>query len=283
MPIIYLDHNVLVGIAGQPRWGDADAELHRFLELLDQGAQISLSAWHAYELAEAADRNNVDQYCAFVDRFPFVWANNPTAIKKEELEQYLARSRGDLGRPARPFSGSVTQMWASYGTRGLVIGETFTGTVHALRDNQNAMNNVRRAVNETPRAIETARRALDAGLWERTQPVIDAAYFATILGCAATDARVTALTTDIVNVCRVCPAVAVENELSRQRVIDRFRPTRSHAADLQHAIVGLAYASGFVSDDRQLSEHCRVVSERLRLAAHLSRRVTGLPPDIGAP
>jgi hypothetical protein len=63
---IYLDHNVLVGIAGRPRWPDADAELTKLAALAHCGVQWVLSAIHIYELARSGDDRNVAECCKLV-------------------------------------------------------------------------------------------------------------------------------------------------------------------------------------------------------------------------
>ena len=70
--------------------------------------------------------------------------------------------------------------------------------------------------------------------------------------------------------------VAVEHVLTSVRVTDGFTPEPGHALDLQHALPGLSYCDGFVTDDGNLWENSRIVIQKMRIAVQLARRVMGI-------
>src|SRR5271155_2903327 len=115
---IYLDHNVVVGVAGLPAWPDAESERECIQRLQTQGVRFVLSAWHMYELAKSGDAENVRRCCEFVEELKPLWAKNPLAVKRWELDRFLSQlsDRKAIARPPiSPFGDSVDSLWASYG------------------------------------------------------------------------------------------------------------------------------------------------------------------------
>jgi hypothetical protein len=98
-PTIYLDHNVVVGVAGRPGWADAPSERERIQSLQSQGVQFVLSAWHKYELAKSEDLDNVRSYCQFVEALKPLRAKNPLAVKRAELQRFLDHPRASAEMP----------------------------------------------------------------------------------------------------------------------------------------------------------------------------------------
>lgn len=277
-PAIYLDHNVIVGVAGLPAWADAESERACIERLQTQGVRFVLSAWHMYELAKSGDVDNVRRYCAFVEALQPLWANNPIAVKRAELRRFLDPSLGSMATdiPAiRPFSESVDDMWASYGESG-ILGETFSGVVRAFQADPSFLREINEAADLTPDAIVTGRRAHQDGRLKQAEPIIDREYFADLLECEPSDPRVNGLLENIKSVYRACPTIAVEDILTHVRVKESFTPRAAHASDLQHALIALAYCTAFVTDDKNLLENARVTLNKLSLLTQLNRRPTGV-------
>jgi len=275
---IYLDHNVIVGVAGLPAWTDAESELACIERLRAQGVRFVLSAWHMYELAKSGDVDNVRRYCAFVEALQPLWANNPIAVKRAELLRFLGPSLGSTATDMptiEPFSDSVDDMWASYGESG-IQSESFSGVVRALQADPGFLREINEAANLTPEAIVTGRRAHQDGRLKQAEPIIDREYFAGLLQCEPSDPRVNELLDDIKAVYCACPAIAVEDIITHVRVKESFTPRAAHASDLQHTLIALAYCTAFVTDDKNLLENARVTRNKLSLPTQLSRRPTGV-------
>lgn len=156
-------------------------------------------------------------------------------------------------------------------------GETFRGLVQALRSNPSYVETIRSAAKETPAAISGAREPWKRETLKQLQPQLDREHLAIILGCKPDDSVITGLMEKLADVYRCCPAVAAEEHLTRVRLNDSFKPLESHAADLMHAVPGIAYCDYFVSRDSQLREHCRIVIRR----AGLNCEVTAHIREIG--
>jgi hypothetical protein len=61
-----------------------------------------------YELAKSEDLDNVRSYCQFVEALKPLWAKNPLAVKRAELQRFLDHPRVSAETPTiSPFSDSV--------------------------------------------------------------------------------------------------------------------------------------------------------------------------------
>lgn len=77
------------------------------------------------------------------------------------------------------------------------------------------------------------------------------------------------------------PTIAVEEALGQIRLNDSFTPEPSDASDLQHALTPLAHCDYFVTDDRQLREHCRIAVKKLKLKCQVVKSVEEVPIQGG--
>jgi hypothetical protein len=272
---IYLDHNVLVGVAGNPRWTDSETEILSIERIRSHGVKFVLSAWHMYELARSEDTEHRRLYCEFVEMLQPLWAKNPIAVKRAELERFISYAPGS-GVPEMPpihaFTATVDEMWSSYGEVG-ITGQTFAGVVDALRADPSFLQAVADAAELTPDAILTGRRAHEDGRLKASEPIIDREYFAHLLQSSQDDQQVDRLLKNTKAVYRFCPTIAVEDTLTHVRIKDGFTPRAAHAADLQHALSGIPYCDGFVTDDKSLFENSRVTLKTLKLPTQLLRRI----------
>lgn len=240
------------------------------MALLDAGYRVVLSAWHAYELAKSENTYHVDACCAFIEQLDPLWLSNNNFVKREEITRFLKRARGKGDHQVRAFNQTVSQMWATYG--GIVlIGETFTGTVAALRATPGAIDEINTAAAETPGAIRVAREAQERGYNFDAAPIFDREYFSAFIDPADHDG-LDYVMNHRTEVYASCPAVAVDDMLARIRVSEKFVPQAADAADLQHALAALAYCDYFVSDDKRLARHCGEAVERCGLACSVHRK-----------
>jgi hypothetical protein len=182
---IYLDHNVIVGIAGNPRWSDSESELVCVERIKAHGIRFVLSAWHMYELARSEDAEHRRRCCEFVEALQPLWAKNPISVKRAEIQRFLSIDPGsDALEPSaiNAFSDSVDNMWSSYGESG-ITDQTFTSVVDALRADPVYLQSVIDAAELTPDAILTGRQARQDGRLSAAEPIIDRQYFADMLDC----------------------------------------------------------------------------------------------------
>ena len=274
MPTIYLDHNIIAIAAGLPLKPTAPDVRARIGALLHAGHRFALSAWNAFELAQSQQQDHVHSCCAFIESINPIWVSNGNYVKRKELKRFLSGAP-DHRIPA--LSNLVSQMWATYGDGAAVtIGETFTNTVRELRGAPEALATVQAAARMTPEAIEIGRQARDDGRLAANADIVDREYFAMLLGSIDRDA-LDHVMGRLREVLAACPAIAVENRLTQIRVSENFNPEPGDAADLQHAIVGLAYCDHFVSDDKMLVEHCRRAVRDCGLRCGVHRSVAEVP------
>jgi hypothetical protein len=279
MSLIYIDYNILVGVAGLPASQNSAAWRVAISTLADSGHRFVVSAWHAYELAKSDRQDHVDSCCEFVEALNPLWMSNNVFVKREEIAQCLqCIMRGEHGNAAHPsnaFNQTIAQMWATYG--GIVIvGETFRNMVQALRDTPGALDEINAAAAETPGAIMDARDALAGRRMAADGDIVDREYFATLIDAANPDLIELAVRHKT-QVLQMCPTIAVEEQLTQIRVRESFTPRNSDAADLQHALVALAYCDYFVSDDKKLSLHSKEAVHKCGLPCSVHRNPTTIP------
>lgn len=244
-------------------------EDHLF-QVLAHDSRVTLSAWHMYELSGSNQPGHIESCIRLVERLNPLWLSNPAYVKSEELKGFLVAEweASNLNSHPNPaFNTAVSQMWSTYGDA--FVGETFADTVNAWVNNPSLRDLIKDEIRQTPKAILTAREAMRDGRATKCQPIIDREYFKSLVGRAGSDA-IDFLADNTQRVLSTCPAIAIEDYLTRIRATDSFNPKESDAPDLQHAIVGVAYCDHFVSDDRRLVGHCR-----------RSARQAGVPCSVG--
>lgn len=277
MRSIYLDYNLIAIMAGRTRQNAAQLEnhLHKFR---GGGDRIALSAWHALELSRSNDDGHIQACIELVDRLEPVWLSNPSYVKTEEIKKFLATEFGSRrfqphSNPA--FNVTVSQMWSTYGET--IVGETFSHTVWALHNHAPSRETIDNAVRQTPKAILIGREAMKNGRGKTYEAIIDREYFASLAPRGASSGEIDCLVANVSRVLETCPAIAVEDYLTRIRATESFVPEESDAADLQHATLAVAYCDYFSSDDKMLLEHCRRTVRQLGIDCTLVRSPMDLP------
>lgn len=273
MATIYVDYNLIVIAAGIPVHADAEKIQGAFFSLAERGFRFALSAWHAYELARSKSQEQVDACCTFIEKLDPIWMSNGNYVKRKELAHFLSKKDGLMIKPKplneQAFNTEVSQMWSTYGGP-VLVGETFRDAVHAIKKTPGALSLIDAAAKETPGAILTGRAAVANGQLGDTELIIDQEYFTHLIEPFSPESLAYVLAHQQ-EVLKTCPAIAVEEALSQIRVRTQFRPEHGDAADLQHAIVGLAYCDGFISADKMLLDHCKQATNATGLARGLYR------------
>jgi hypothetical protein len=277
--VIYLDYNVVASTAGVPRQADAQQEREAIIALKLRGARFALSAWSAYELARSADQNHVRECCDFVEWLSPLWVSNASFLIQRELAQYLATRQTPNGDSrslsALALNETIAQMWSTFGVAAS-RDESFRNVVRELKRSPTYIDHVATAASATVDAIKTARLAREDGRADRLRSTIDRTVFADRLGCAPGDERISFLMDNLASLYRKSPVLAIEDQLSEHRAKERFAPKDSDAADLQHAMAALGYCDCFVTRDKQLGEHCRILVKQLNLPCKIHPRVANV-------
>jgi len=272
MPTVYLDYNIIAKVAGFPVSPVAEAWREAIKRLSGMGYHFALSGWHAYELAKSDNEQHVDACCRFVEEVSPIWLSNNIFVKRDELARFRGSMDGNAGQPVRAFNQVISQMWATHGPF-VIIGESFRNTVEALRISPGALEEINNAASETPRAIQDSRDALAEGRYALSQNIVDRVYFADLVNRHDTE-YLEYILDHIDQVFLECPTIAIEEQLTKIRVRDNFQPTDSDAADLQHALVALAYCDHFVSDDKRLVRHSKEAVQTCGLPCYVHRNPT---------
>ena len=278
MNTVYIDYNLVVIMARRTRENAERLREHVF-QLVDNNYRVALSAWHAVELAQSDDPDHIHSCTELVDRFQPLWLSNPAYVKCEELKGFLGSEWEDTNLKPHPnpaFNTTISQMWATYSSEAFV-GETFAGTVNALHKNPSARKPIDDAVRQTPQAILIGREAMRDGRAIKYKPIVDREYFKSLLPPRAGVGAIDYLVDNVERVLEACPAVAIEDYLTRIRASESFTPKESDAADLQHAVVAVAYCDHFVSDDKKLVEHCRRSAEQASVGCKVGRNLLDIP------
>ncbi len=304
MATIYLDHNIIAGIAGIPGVSDAPDLLKHVKLLQAHGHRFVLSAWNMYELARSNNQQHIDQCCRFVENLDPLWVSDSTKVKRQEVDRFLQPEFDKIGpvrnRNFSPFNATVPEMWGSFGERGRP-DETFTSSVATLRAHPVFLADVDRSAKVTPEAILIGRQAQTDGRAKLLQGVIDREHLELFLPGAGSEWRdrlvarlypagatplepsersewLDYLMATHRKLLAASPALAVEEAMSKLRVRESFTPEPADAADLQHAMVPLGYCDYFVTNDGQLAEHCIAVIRQRKLACKVLRSLKLVAP-----
>lgn len=274
---IYLDYN-LIAIAGGKTRPDAELPERRLIDLRERGDSLVLSAWHALELSRSNEPDHIEGCIDLVERLDPVWLSNPSYVKTEELKKFIATEMGlerFQSHPNPAFDKLVSQMWSTYGDA--FVGETFANTVRALQSGRGAQEIIDKAVNQSMDAIRVGRETWKDGRMKSNEAIIDRAYFASLAPRSSTSSDIDKIADKVSHVIETCPAIAVEDHLTRIRATESFVPTRSDAIDSQHATIAVAYCDYFVSDDKMLMEQCKRVAGTVGVNCVPLRRPMEIP------
>lgn len=276
MPTVYLDYNIIAKVAGLPPDQHAGEWRTAIKRLSEAGYRFALSAWHGYELAKSLNHDHVKACCDFVEEINPIWLSDSCFVRREEIENFLnVAYRGNAAGgklPNAAFNQTFSQMWSTFGGE-VIVNDSFRHMVQELRSTPGAIDEIKEAAAETPAAILTGREAQKDGRYAAYAPIIDREFYRDLVNPREAGALEFILKHNN-EMLSMCPAIAIEDELTRIRVHERFKPADSDAPDLQHALVGVAYCDYFVTDDGMLFEHCRQAAERCDLPCRVHRNPT---------
>lgn len=279
MKTVYIDYNVIVDIAGIRASPDANRLVDHVGLLRGNKYRFVLSAWHAVELARSNRPEHVRSCVEFIHGLKPLWLSDSFFVKTEEIRRFL-QQEGDSTETqphdAVPAMNEyVSQMWSTYGGP-VFVGESFGDFVEALRTTPGALETVIAAAHKTPNAIRSGREAMKDGRVSTYENIVDREYFDALVGPGDGDA-VDYILANKDRVLETCTAIAIEEHLTTVRINDAFKPKVSDAADLQHAIVGLAYCDHFVSGDKKLRQHSKVALKKAGVTCGIHRQMSDIP------
>jgi hypothetical protein len=131
MPRVYLDHNIVTRLAVERVAAPPGLEYAAIRTLLEAGrVTFVLSALSLYEIARSTIDDHVANSIALLDELPLEWLSNPVYLQKQELKRHIARQ---LRRPIPslfdPMNRTMAQLWSTYGTENILIGETLADCI----------------------------------------------------------------------------------------------------------------------------------------------------------
>ncbi|VBS33527.1 Uncharacterised protein [Burkholderia pseudomallei] len=272
--LVYLDHNILTWLVEQQSANRENVEYQQSLALLrENDTTVVLSAVSLYEIANSNNERHVALSIELLEELSPLWLSNSVYLQTEELRRYITHKlRGPALQPLRPLNTTMSQLWSTYGSREVNIGETVSDCIISWHRDRVALERVARAARETPEAIMVGRRALAEGFARNNAMIVDEEYYRTRLPVPSSfpvdiPARLyrdlpRLLAEDGRRVHKVCPAIKAEDLCQRFRVDAGFRPEPQDALDLQHSIGALAYCDYFVTRDHDIHAMFQYVQAR---------------------
>lgn len=263
---IYLDHSIVTDDTGWPNLESA-IKVH--------GLQLALSVWNVYEIGRATDRVQQDQRLAFLLSFNPIWMIERRAVQRQEVARFLwlhhfNRLPSEVISTTAYFTQSEALRTGTPVRIGLtprVFIDEFDYVGHEpLRDlATNAQTTLRAA---KPHQVKAKAKEMFCAWMDVSLPDFNPDGHR-LVGVR----RNMAMEFCYENAKQLyaeCPAMAVEDEIEIARRKPPFtRLAKSDAADMNHAIIALAYADFFLTRDKTqagLAEAARAATSSPRLA-----------------
>lgn len=264
--ILYVDHSI---VTAEACWPVLEGVIKA------HGLQLALSVWNVYEIGRAADRAQQDQRLAFLHSLNPIWMIERRAVQRQEVARFLCLHHFNR-LPSKIISTTpyFTQSEALRTGTPVRIGLTprvfideFDYAGHEpLRDlATNAQTTLRAA---KPHLVKAKAKEMFCAWMDVSLPDFDPD------GHRLVGHRRNAALEFCYENARLlyaeCPAMAVEDEIEMARREPPFtKLAKSDAADMNHAIIALAYADIFVTQDTtqaRLAETARAATNSPLLA-----------------
>jgi hypothetical protein len=260
MANLYLDHSIITHPAS---WTPVE-------HVLTSGkAQLVLSLWNLFEIGSASDKAQQDQRLAFLMKFNPLWILERVQIQRHEVRAFLwkekLRIEPESVEAFRRHLSEVESFMVGSQTRIGVTPRQWIDGVDFRRfdpSKQLAPTALRQLQTFGPKKIE-----------ERQDEIFEK-WIEALLPTRFPDgsAYSKADLSDFSNFCvenqtafyEACPAMAVENAMTRARTATAARnPQSSDGIDLMHAVVALAYCDYFLLRDGFVFQCCEHVRKNL--------------------
>lgn len=260
MSTLYLDHSIVTHPAS---WTPVD-------DVLTNGkAQLALSLWNLFEIGSASDRAQQDQRLTFLMKAKPLWILERVQIERREVRAFLWKEKLQVApEPIDAFRrhlSEVESFMVGSKTRIGVTPRQWIDTIDFKRyapSKELAPTALRQLQTLGPKKVaerqdEIFERWIE-GLLPTKLPDGSACSKAELLEfskfCLDNQAAFYA----------ACPAMAVENALTRARTATASRnPQNSDGIDLMHAVVALAYCDYFLLRDGFVFQCCEQAHKEL--------------------
>jgi hypothetical protein len=257
MPTLYIDHSIVTHPAS---WTPVD-------DVLTSGkARLALSLWNLFEIGSASDRAQQDQRLTFLIKFNPLWVLERVQIERREIRAFLWKEKLQIEpEPVDAFRRHLSEV-ESYmvgsQTRIGVTPRQWIDSINFRRYDQSkqlAPTALRQLQTLSPKDVAARQDEIFEKWIEGLLPTRLPA------GSACSRAELSEFSKFCLDnqaaFYEACPAMAVENAMTRARTTTAARnPQSSDGIDLMHAVVALAYCDYFLLRDGfvfQCCEHAR--------------------------
>ncbi|MBW5438158.1 hypothetical protein FXB41_26365 [Bradyrhizobium canariense] len=257
MPTLYLDHSIITHPAS---WTPVD-------DVLTAGkVQLALSLWNLFEIGSASDRAQQDQRLAFLMKAKPLWILERVQIERREVRAFLWKQKLQIApEPVDAFRRHLSEVESFMVGSQTRIGVTPRQWIDTIDFKRYAPSK-----ELAPTALRQLQTLGPKKVAERQDEIFEKwihGLLPTKLpdGSACSKAELLAFSKFCLDnqaaFYAACPAMAVENALTRARTATASRiPQNSDGIDLMHAVVALAYCDYFLLRDGfvfQCCEHAR--------------------------
>jgi hypothetical protein len=265
-PTLYIDHSVVTDDTCWPVLESA-IKVH--------GLQLALSVWNVYEIGRAVDRAQRDRRLAFLHSLDPIWMIERRSVQCQEVARFLClhhfnRSPSKVISTTPHFAQSEALRTGTPVRIGLtprVFIDEFDYTGHEpLRDlATNAQTALRAA---KPHLVKAKAKEMFCAWMDVSLPAFDPDGHR-LIGIRR-NAALEFCYENAKQLYTECPAMAVEDEIEIARRKPPFtKLAKSDAADMNHAIIALAYADIFLTRNKtqaRLAEAARAAISSPQLA-----------------
>lgn len=257
MSTLYLDHSI---VTHSGSWTPVD-------EVLTSGkAQLALSVWNLFEIGSASDRAQQDERLAFLMKAKPLWILERVQIERREVRAFLWKEKLQIApEPVDAFRRHLSEVESSMVGSKARIGVTPRQWIDSIDFKRYAPSK-----ELAPKALRQLQTLGPKRVAERQDEIFEKwieGLLPTKLpdGSACSKAELLEFSKFCLDnqaaFYAACPAMAVENALTRARSATASRnPQSSDGIDLMHAVVALAYCDYFLLRDGfvfQCCEHAR--------------------------
>jgi hypothetical protein len=257
MPTLYIDHSIVTHPAS---WTPVD-------DVLTSGkARLALSLWNLFEIGSASDRAQQDQRLTFLIKFNPLWVLERVQIERREIRAFLWKEKLQIEpEPVDAFRRHLSEVESYMVGSQTRIGVTPRQWIDSIdfprydQSKQLAPTALRQLQTLSPKDVAARQDEIFEKWIEGLLPTRLPA------GSACSRAELSEFSKFCLDnqaaFYEACPAMAVENAMTRARTTTAARnPQSSDGIDLMHAVVALAYCDYFLLRDGfvfQCCEHAR--------------------------
>jgi hypothetical protein len=260
MPTLYLDHSI---VTHPDSWTPVD-------DVLTSGkARLALSLWNLFEIGSASDRAQQDQRLTFLAKFNPLWVLERVQIERREIRAFLWKEKLQIEpKPVDAFRRHLSEV-ESY----LVGSQTRIGVTPRQWIDSIDFRRYDQSKQLAPTALRQLQTLSPKEVAERQDEIFEKWIEGLLptrspVGSACSKAELSEFSKFCLDnqaaFYEACPAMAVENAMTRARTATAARnPRSSDGIDLMHAVVALAYCNYFLLRDGFVFQCCELARKEL--------------------